>query len=260
VATGLCGAPLEIPPEFGPVSVRVRLPDAAGLHWEPLLASGIPGEGDVLFVRRIDSAHVIFGWERIGMEAVLSAPVPAMSAMEEDLLLSLGSMIPPDAEGPLAVLRSRVLVQLGGRLVLLSAAAFSDEAVPVILGGNPVGGSLAPFVLSGKMGTPRRASDDAVANVATVASYPAIPQQLIRFSMMYRGLPRISSNARHRYSPSTPSIMSCTPETMSTTHMSEAQPSTGLPSAIARAATTRAYTNPVSAKTIPQPDMSRMGK
>jgi hypothetical protein len=46
----------------------------------------------------------------------------------------------------------------------------------------------------------------------------------VRFSTIYLGLPRPSSNERHKYSPSTPSMIICAPPSSKTITIKEDQP------------------------------------
>ena len=78
--------------------------------------------------------------------------------------------------------------------------------------------------------------------------------------MIKRGRCRLASKERHKYSPSTPSITSWTPDVINTTQISDVHPSTGTTYTKRRTIKNSAYAKPAHANNTPSADMNRIGK
>lgn len=163
----------------GPVSFRATLPLAREGRWEPLLASGTPGAGDVVFCRRLADDRLVFGWEQIGRPAAISEPVAMPGSEPAEILISLGSQLPKESDLPEtvksmhAMFREHVLVQCRGRTVLLAKGEFTSTTAAGVLGRNTVGGAFARPFYSGHI------TGAVLANFETLVAAIAAPGSLI---------------------------------------------------------------------------------
>jgi hypothetical protein len=152
----------------GPVTFRATLPLVRDERWEPLLSVGEAGKGDIVFCRRLADGRAVFGWERIGQTAVLSEAVTVRDEGPAEVLISLGSLLPPEGDDiyrndpALGMLRNLAIVQFRGRTVLLAKGEFSPAKSAGVLGRNGVGGSFARPLFSGRIDAARGVDHRAV--------------------------------------------------------------------------------------------------
>lgn len=142
------GAPALAPGDH-PGAFRLQLrffgPAVPG-HAEPILSTGRPGAGELLFLRHEADGRLRIGGDIWGRPALWSEPVAYDRDQPLDLVISLGSLFPSGARPDLA---GRLFVAVNGRTVLNQPAAF-HPAVPgsTILGFNRIGASSAAPTLS----------------------------------------------------------------------------------------------------------------
>ncbi|HTX65944.1 MAG TPA: hypothetical protein VMD31_09250 [Opitutaceae bacterium] len=149
------------PPDWGgapgPLVLRCTLPDLAPGMAEPLLAAGVPGEGDLLFWLRERDGRVRFGFDRHGEGAVFSEPEAAPPGRVHELVVSLGSLMPPaasvlyESNPDLQRLRDLLLVSLDGRVVFQLKRPFVEPAGGMVVGANSVGSSVAGAFFTGNL-------------------------------------------------------------------------------------------------------------
>ena len=124
---------------------------------EPLVTSGQTGHGDFVFVRYVDQHRIAFGLDHWG-GASISAPIEIDYAKPHEMVLSLGSLLPP-AGSPL-YRKSPELVRWRGQAVVVldGVVAFhwEQEAWPaterqVMFGVNLIGGTATQQSFSGQI-------------------------------------------------------------------------------------------------------------
>jgi len=135
----------------GPIALRVRLPLVmpAETVTEPLLAAGVSGEGDFLYIRYGSDGLVRFGYDHWGASGPPeSAPLKWEPGQEYQILVSAGFLLPPPAaplyshEPHWLAWRDRVIVVSEGRRVLDAKTKSHPTATSqVTLGVNFIGGS-----------------------------------------------------------------------------------------------------------------------
>jgi len=137
----------------GPLRIRLRFPRGMAGTSEPLLVTGRTGAGDIVFVRYDSDTRLHFGFDHWLKGGPVSAAVEIDPDRTQEILLSLGSLLPPSAGSgpdPFAALRKRCLLYLNGRLVLDAASDFyPTPPAAILIAANPIGGSTAGPAFSG---------------------------------------------------------------------------------------------------------------
>jgi len=141
----------------GPIRLKVVFP--SGGEWqEPLLVTGITGAADLLYVRYLDGSHVQVGLDHWGRGETVSAPVSVKPGSEQEFVISLGSLLPPEPneiyrhDPDLARLRRVLFVSLNGRTILDAPMDFHPaQADQLVVGSNPLGGSTAAPSFKGRI-------------------------------------------------------------------------------------------------------------
>jgi len=140
---------------LGPVALRCRFPATRPGLAEPILAVGRPAAGDLVFWLREPDGSVRFGFDRGGEGAVFSDPIAVGPGAEHDLVVSLGSMMPPAesslyrADAALDRLRQLLFVSLDGQVVFLLKLPFDSRPEVVAIGANATGSSVAAAYFGG---------------------------------------------------------------------------------------------------------------
>jgi len=142
----------------GPVRWSVIFPTDRETLAEPLVTSGEPGRGDFLFVRYLDRRHIAFGLDHWGSGAGISVPVELDYAKPHEIVISLGSLLPPAEAGldpkfpQLARWRDQVLVVFDGRVVFRwKEAAWPARPDQVMFGVNLIHGTSVQLSFSGQV-------------------------------------------------------------------------------------------------------------
>ena len=142
----------------GPLLLELLLPRDRPQRSEPLLVSGRPGAGDLVYIRYTDEHHVQFGLDHWLVGGPLSPPIPIDYGELQDIGVGTGTLYPPaDAAAwgatPAAERQTALrtlTVTLNDRVVLtcplVPYAATSDE---IHVGRNPIGGSSCDPAFSG---------------------------------------------------------------------------------------------------------------
>lgn len=169
--TGRLGAAVRGPlppavedfPGGGFLQLAVVFPSDAAGRSEPLVATGGPGQGDLLFVTYVDPTHVRLGFQQAGEAPRLSEPLDIAPGAIQLLEISLGSFYAHAATARQRELASTLAVQCNGRTVWLEPRTFAAAGAPPAIGvnawgsdacterfsGRIVGQRLAPAVASG---------------------------------------------------------------------------------------------------------------
>jgi hypothetical protein len=153
----------------GPLRIRVRLPAGSAGQAEPIVASGITGKGDFVYVRHLGDGRVTFGFDHWGVGGPESAPVVVNASREVELVVSHGGLMPPASaelyrRAPaLAELREAVLIAVDDRIVLsASMAAHPSAPGNIVIGSNLIGGSTTTEQFAGDFLAVSSESADAV--------------------------------------------------------------------------------------------------
>ena len=141
---------------LGPVTMELDLPqEPTGVAW-PLVATGRPGAGDLLFVQRDAAGNVVFGLDHWGGNLILSRPMAAGDGPLR-LLVSLGSMMPPKSSAVYQsdpywlLLRQLAYVELNGQRVFAPLQAFYPAEGSAALGINITHATMAVPFFPGNM-------------------------------------------------------------------------------------------------------------
>ncbi len=145
---GLPPGPIGAGP--GARGLRVLFPESAVGRSDPLLVSGSPGAGDILYVRYLDASHVSFGFDHWGHRGLVGPPVKVDYSRPHRLELTMDSLYPPQWPGRPAP--GEVRIEMDGQVVLSgTSAAYSFQPGAIWIGRNPIGGSTAGPIFTGQM-------------------------------------------------------------------------------------------------------------
>jgi hypothetical protein len=122
--------PPAVEPFAGGGFVRMAfiLPTGRSGAREPLIATGAPGAGDLLFVHYDDDAHLRLGFQHAGAEPILSEPLIVVPGQIQLLEASLGSFYPAASGNNESA--HALIVRLNNRMVWAQAQAFYPAASP----------------------------------------------------------------------------------------------------------------------------------
>jgi hypothetical protein len=122
---------------------------------EPLVASGVTGAGDLIYVRYLDDRRVAFGFDHWGVGGIMSKPVEIDFRQAHQLTVKMGSLTPAPVPGKPAL--GKLEVTLDGAVVLAGEFGFHPAQVEqVYFGANVIGGSTAVPKFSGRIVDLRR--------------------------------------------------------------------------------------------------------
>jgi len=122
---------------------------------EPLVASGVTGAGDLIYVRYIDDRRVAFGFDHWGVGGIMSEPVEIDFRQAHQLTVKMGSLAPAPVPGKPAL--GKLEVTLDGAVVLAGEFEFHPAQVEqVYFGANIIKGSTAVPKFSGRIVDLRR--------------------------------------------------------------------------------------------------------
>jgi len=129
----------------GALRIKCVVPAGTAGFAQPIVTTGLPGIGDVIFLRYADNGEVQIGHDHWGSQPLLSDLFPLSLGEAHTITVSFGGLFPPD--GPLATPRKHTSVMIDGRKVL-DADDPSHPSVPanIMIGLNMIGASTAkPF-------------------------------------------------------------------------------------------------------------------
>jgi hypothetical protein len=138
------------------VRMTLIFPKGRSPFAEPLVCTGREGSGDTIYVRYVDSGHVVFGMDHWGSRDTESRPVEFDPDRPHELIIASGSLLPPPlsavyrSEPALDLTRGHLLVEMDGRVVLSRHVEFyPDHKSSIHFGANLIGGSTTVPYFSG---------------------------------------------------------------------------------------------------------------
>lgn len=142
----------------GPLRLVLSFPEGRTGHQEPLVATGVAGRGDFVYVVYADDRHVRLGYDHWGVSGGLSPPIEVDYRAAHDVVVSLGSLYPDESDpawagldsGERRRLKSEITVRLDGRKVFrVESPAWPSAAEDITPGANRIQGSNCGPVFSG---------------------------------------------------------------------------------------------------------------
>ena len=131
--------------KYGAVDMRVVLPEGVSGKTEPLVSTGEPGAGDILFVRYIDESHVSFGLDT-GKGGPATDPIEVNYGQTQHIEVSMGSLYPPRS----GELGERLIVKLNGEAILDGVSSFHPSTPDEVhIGVNTIGGTSCGWEFTG---------------------------------------------------------------------------------------------------------------
>jgi hypothetical protein len=144
----------------GPLLLEVLLPRDRPQRSEPLLVSGRPGAGDLVYIHYTDDQHVQFGLDHWLAGGPLSPPVAVDYARLQSITISTGALYPPVEAAawgstPAAqrqAARQTMAITMNDHVVL-SCPLVPYDVTPgeIYVGRNPIGGSSCDPAFSGSI-------------------------------------------------------------------------------------------------------------
>jgi len=101
----------------GFVRTAFVLPLGAAGRREPLIATGVPGAGDLIFIAYGNSAQVRLGYHHAGSAPILSEPLPVVAGQIQLMEASLGSFYSAGPDADRRGLRRMLIVKFNGQVV-----------------------------------------------------------------------------------------------------------------------------------------------
>ncbi len=134
------------------VRMAFNLPSGQTGRREPLIATGEPGAGDLLFIAYEDDSHVRIGFQHAGSAAILSEPLEVQAGQIQRFEASLGSFYPSPQGAEQQQLSRALVAKLNDRLIWIEEMAFYPSAgkAPVI-GLNSLNSDACAPAFSGKI-------------------------------------------------------------------------------------------------------------
>jgi len=137
----------------GPVLIHLRFPRGRAGQSEPLVVTGKTGAGDFVYMRYESDQRLRFGFDHWAVGGWVSEPVQIDPYRTQEIVLSIGSMLPPAASGRpdvYAAQRRTCLVFLNGRLVLKCTSDFyPSRPDQILIGTTAIGGSTTGPLFTG---------------------------------------------------------------------------------------------------------------
>ncbi len=160
---------------FGPLELQVRFPADAPATSEPLMATGKPGEGDMLFVSYVGPRGVRFHLDHWGTPALGSRVFEIQPGASQRIVVSFGSLLPPknsshyDGAPRLRKMTDWLFVRLNEEVVFWRPCEFHPaEPDAVSFGESLPGATTAAPRFSGEIVSVRRLSP--------IEAIPAAPE------------------------------------------------------------------------------------
>ena len=138
------------PPVIGELELTITLPRAVIGRCMPVVTTGRPEAGTLLFIRYTGPETVVFGYDSWGVGGPLSPPIRIEPGQKQDLQLKLPAITgsrPEDRKerGPLKV-------TYGGRTVLDATVHYHGlQRNEVFFGENPIGGTVINDIFRGQL-------------------------------------------------------------------------------------------------------------
>ncbi|HTX67070.1 MAG TPA: hypothetical protein VMD31_14965 [Opitutaceae bacterium] len=145
----LAEQPPAVPPGQGAVRLTVRLPAFRAFHSEPLISTGIPGAGDLLYVTYVGPGQLRFAHDHWGAGAVESPAAPYDANALHVVDVDMASLHPGVGSGNRTGL---LAVRFDGRLLLDQDRPFyASDPGDVVVGFNNTASTAAVSIFSGQI-------------------------------------------------------------------------------------------------------------
>jgi hypothetical protein len=148
----------------GAIEMMVQLPEGKVGRREPLLSTGLAGQGDIVYVEYLGAGRARIGFFHLGAGGPTSSDLALAPGLHR-VDLSLGSLYPPKESpqfagypaGAVAALKRHLGVSVDGDPVLNTAASFYF-ATPGLLfvGANPLAEDVSDAAFTGRIASVRR--------------------------------------------------------------------------------------------------------
>ena len=178
---GAVAAPPPVAEGTGPIQMVLRFPQDYTNYSQPLLATGRPNAGDLIFVHYLDDHRLSIGYAHDGAPAIMGHPIAVDYGATHAINLSLGSLYPPAADPAWQELPATRRVQAGGTIsvtldgqpaLLVPQAAFPAARGETIVGQNATAASDCGPAFTGTLLVAQRL---ALANLMTQAGAMLVP-------------------------------------------------------------------------------------
>jgi hypothetical protein len=140
------------PPLTGDLELRLTLSAAPIGRCMPIVTTGRPEAGTLLFIKFIAPETIVFGYDSWGAGGPVSDPIRIEPGRTEDLLVRMPAIAGPRQEDPRQ--RGPLRVDYGQRRVLDAAVRYHGlQLDEVFFGENPIGGTVTNDMFRGKLST-----------------------------------------------------------------------------------------------------------
>ncbi|HEX3728240.1 MAG TPA: hypothetical protein VHV47_00415 [Opitutaceae bacterium] len=137
------------PGSYGPVRLVLRFPSDKSGRAEPLVATGVPEAGDIVFVRYLDAGHVQLGFDHWGSDLAQTAALTVDRASPHALEVSMGSLLEPSSAFRAS---QHISVRLDGKSVLeLRGSTYRSSPYDIQIGYNVIGASSCEYAFTGSI-------------------------------------------------------------------------------------------------------------
>jgi hypothetical protein len=135
---------------YGAVRLALRFPEHPEAQTrEPLVTTGVPRAGDIVYVRYLPGGRVSFGIDHWGGAGFATGAVPVDPSVEHVVLISVGSLFPAAGHGE-RVQHARV--EMDGSLLFDGEQdTYDSSPYDVAVGVNPIGGSTCAYAFTGRI-------------------------------------------------------------------------------------------------------------
>jgi hypothetical protein len=136
----------------GPAQLTLRLPPFRGVQSEPLVCSGEPGRGDLLFIKYLNPKEVEVGFDHWGVGGSLSDPIEVDPSGNLTVTVDYGALHPQDDTSPedKAGTPGRLLVIANGKTMVDSPQLYYRcSRALVAIGNNIIGASTSVSEFTG---------------------------------------------------------------------------------------------------------------
>jgi hypothetical protein len=130
------------------------LPPFTGVQSDPLVCSGVPGRGDLLYIKYLSPTEIEVGFDHWGVGGSVSDPVKVDPSGNLALTVDYGALHPQDDSGPEERTGSpgRLLIAANGRtLIDASQPYYRCSRALVAIGINIIGASTSGPEFTGRI-------------------------------------------------------------------------------------------------------------
>ncbi|PTY02512.1 hypothetical protein DB347_24220 [Opitutaceae bacterium EW11] len=133
----------------GPVRLTLRFPPFVSVYGEPLISTGSPEEGDLIFVTYLGPGRLQLGHNSARGGAVQSRPLSFDPAVAHTIDVETPPLMVQDSGGHLD---GRVVIRFDGKLALYAQRTFAPtSALDIVFGYNAAGLSAASALFTGPL-------------------------------------------------------------------------------------------------------------